>query len=174
MAAFIFLISFIMFILPVGVIALTVVEQWLVFKKAGKEGWEAIIPVYNNIVLIEIVGLPMWYIALLFVPFANIYALVMIYLELAKRFNKDTGFGLGLVFLTPIFLGILAFDKKCVYTKPVNTILNFCTKCGHSINIQDKYCTGCGEKINNKNLCLNCGNKIDKNDIFCKNCGTKI
>ena len=31
------------------------------FKKAGKQGWEAIIPFYNTYVLVEISGLNWWY-----------------------------------------------------------------------------------------------------------------
>jgi len=174
MAALIFLISFILFLLPFGVAALLIVEQWLVFKKAGREGWEAIIPVYSNIVLLEITGLPMWYIALLFVPGANIYAMVKIYLELAYRFNKSSEFGIGIFFLTPIFLGFLAFDKKITYSEPRNNVVCFCPKCGNKIDIKDKFCAGCGNALNNKDKCLNCGNKVNKNDKYCMNCGNEI
>lgn len=174
MVAFIFLFSFIMFLIPIALAVLVVIEHWIIFKKAGKEGWEAIIPVYNNVVLIEITGLPMWYIALLFVPFANIYALIMIYLELAKRFKQSSSFGVGMALLSPIFLGIIAFNQKYTYTKPVCETYNTCTNCGKTVNIQDKFCTGCGTEIKSKDICSNCGTKIDKNDKFCKNCGTKI
>ena len=57
----------------------------------------------------------MWYIALLFIPVGNIVALVLIYLELAKKFNKTPGFAVGLLLLNPVFMAILAFDKKCVF-----------------------------------------------------------
>ena len=164
----------IIYLVPIGVAVLTLIEQWKVFKKAGKEGWEAIIPIYNNVVLIEITGLPMWYIALLFVPFANIYATIRIFLELAYRFNKDTGFGIGLAFLTPIFLGILAFKDDCVYSKPIDNLSSFCPKCGSRVTSQDKFCTSCGNSLISKDSCMNCGNKIEKNDKFCKKCGTKI
>lgn len=174
MALFVLLFIIIIYLVPLAVAVLTIIEQWKVFKKAGKEGWEAIIPVYNNIVLIEITGLPMWYIALLFIPFANIYATVRIYLELAYRFNKDTGFGVGLFFLTPIFLGILAFNNDCVYSKPIDNSSAFCPNCGSRVTSQDKFCTSCGGSLLGKDACVNCGNKIGENDKFCKKCGTKI
>lgn len=174
MAAFVFLISFILFLVPFGVVALLIVEQWLIFKKAGREGWEVLIPIYSNIVLLEITGLPMWYIALLFVPGANIYAMIKIYLELAYRFNKSSEFGIGIFFLTPIFLGFLAFDKKNKYNEPVSKFNCFCTKCGNKIDISDKFCVRCGNALNNEDKCLNCGNKINKKDKYCMNCGTKI
>ena len=81
MAAIIFLFGFILFLIPIGVSVFTLISLWQIFKKAGRQGWESIIPVYNIIVLLEITGLPVWYIALFFVPIANVYALVMIYLE---------------------------------------------------------------------------------------------
>ena len=116
----------------------------------------------------------MWYIALLFIPFANIYATVRIYLELAYRFNKDTGFGVGLFFLTPIFLGILAFNNDCVYSKPIDNSSAFCPNCGSRVTSQDKFCTSCGGSLLSKDACANCGNKLEKDDKFCKKCGTKI
>ena len=135
---------FMLFFIPIGIGIFTIVCSWLVFKKAGEEGWESIVPIYNTGVVIEISGLPMWYIALFFIPFANIYATVMVYLELARKFKQSTGFGIGLIFLTPIFLGILAFDKSMVYEISTN---NYCSNCGKQINDADKFCTYCGKKI---------------------------
>ena len=135
---------FILFLIPIGIGIFTIVCNWLIFKKAGKEGWEAIVPIYNTVVLIEITGLPMWYIALFFVPFANIFASVMIYLELARRFKQSAGFGVGLFFLTPIFLGILAFDKKMVYESSTDI---YCNNCGNKLTNTDKFCVHCGKQI---------------------------
>ena len=92
-----------------------IISLWKIYKKAGKNGWESIIPIYNIIVLIQIVELPMWYIALFFVPFANIYAMFKIYIELAHKFGKSTGFGILTVFFSIICLPILAFDKNSIY-----------------------------------------------------------
>ena len=36
--------------------------RWRIFKKAGKEGWESLIPIYNIIILLEIVKKPTWWI----------------------------------------------------------------------------------------------------------------
>lgn len=137
-------ILFLLFLIPICIGIFTIVCNWIVFKKAGKEGWEAIVPIYNTIVLIEISGLPMWYIALFFIPIANIYATVRVYLELTYRFKQSPLFTVGLILLTPIFLGILAFDKNIVYEKPTNT---YCSNCGNKINNIDKFCTNCGKQI---------------------------
>ena len=102
-------------ILSLAVSVLMVISMWKIFKKAGKEGWAAIIPIYNTIVMIQITELPMWYIALFFVPFANIYASFKINIELAKKFGKSTGFGVAMVFFPVICMPILAFSKDAVY-----------------------------------------------------------
>jgi hypothetical protein len=82
---------------------------WKVFEKAGKPGWAAIVPIYNVIVLLEIVGKPLWWIVLFLVPCANIVAFILIGIELAKVFGKGTGFGLGLALLPFLFYPVLGF-----------------------------------------------------------------
>lgn len=103
---------------------ITLVSQWKVYKKAGKQGWECLIPIYNIIVLIEIAGLPLWYIALFFIPFANIYATFKIYIELSHKFGKSTGFGVAMVFFNFICFPILAFGKEIVYNGGTNSTTN--------------------------------------------------
>ena len=101
--------------LVVGLISL--VSIWKVFTKAGKPGWAAIVPIYNMVVLLEIVGKPLWWIALMFVPFANFVVTVLIYVELAKVFGKGVGFAIGLLLFGPIFFAILAFGSA-TYQRP--------------------------------------------------------
>ena len=93
---------------------LMLISTWRIFKKAGKYGWASIVPIYNTIVLIEVAGLPLWYFILFFIPFVNIYALFKIYIELAHKFGKGTGFGVLSIFFPIICLPILAFGK-CKY-----------------------------------------------------------
>ena len=94
---------------------LLIVSMWKIYKKAGKPGWAAIVPVYNIIVLLEIAELPLWYLVLFIVPFANIYAMFKIYIELAHKFGKSTGFGVASVFFSIVCFPILAFNKNIVY-----------------------------------------------------------
>ena len=113
------LFSLIVFISIIPTILL-IIATWKVYKKARKPGWASIVPIYNLIILLEIVELPMWYIVLFFVPIANIYATFKIYIELAHKFGKSTGFGVATVFFGPIFIPILAFSKNCVYNRKMN------------------------------------------------------
>ena len=45
-------------VLYLAVIVVMIAGMWKVFQKAGKPGWVAIVPIYNLIVLLEIVGRP--------------------------------------------------------------------------------------------------------------------
>ena len=62
------------------------------------------------IVLVEIVGKPMWWaIMILIVPCANIVFAVMLYIELAKCFGKDVGYAIGMILLPFVFVPMLGF-----------------------------------------------------------------
>lgn len=97
---------------------LIIVAMWRIFTKAGKPGWAAIIPIYDVIVLLEIVGRPLWWVILYFIPLVNIVIGLIVLVDLAKAFGKGTGFALGLIFLSPIFMPILGFGKA-QYVGPV-------------------------------------------------------
>jgi len=80
---------------------------WKVFTKAGKPGWACLIPIYNAIVILDIVGRPLWWIILYLVPIVNIVIGIIVMLDLARSFGKGAGFGLGLAFLGFIFFPVL-------------------------------------------------------------------
>jgi len=91
------------------VILIMVISLWKIFSKAGKPGWAAIIPIYNAIVMLEIVGKPLWWFILLLIPVVNIVISIIVAVELAKKFGKGPGFAVGLILLSIIFYPILAF-----------------------------------------------------------------
>ena len=96
----------------VFVIALVVfiyAAYWKTFVKAGREGWEAIIPVYNMYVLCKIADRPGWWLVLMFIPLVNLVIIIIVSIDIANNFGKSTGFGLGLAFLSFIFFPILGF-----------------------------------------------------------------
>ena len=82
---------------------------WKIYTKAGQPGWAGIVPIYNIIVLLNIVGRPIWWIVLFCVPFVNFIAFIIIAIDLAKSFGKDIGFAIGMVLLPFIFFPMLAF-----------------------------------------------------------------
>jgi len=90
-------------------LVLMIAAMWIVFSKAGKPGWYAIIPILNIVAMIDIAGKPWWWIIGFFIPFVNIIVGVLIYHGISTNFGKGALFTLGLLFLTPIFFLILAF-----------------------------------------------------------------
>ena len=90
---------------------LMIIAMWKIYTKAGKPGWAAIIPIYNTIVLLEIVDKPLWWFLLLLIPFVNIVIAIIVTLELAKKFGQSVGFAIGLILLPIIFYPILGFGS---------------------------------------------------------------
>jgi len=86
---------------------LVIAAMWKVFEKAGEPGWAAIIPIYNWFVLLKIAGRPAWWFILLLILFPIIWIIISI--DVAKRFGKGAGFGIGLALLGFIFYPILGF-----------------------------------------------------------------
>jgi hypothetical protein len=100
------------FLIPsliVGVIC--IIGMWKVYEKAGKPGWAAIIPIYNVIVLLEIVGKPVWWVILFLIPCVNIIFLVWTLNLLSKSFGQSEGFTVGLVLLSFVFYPLLGFGN---------------------------------------------------------------
>jgi hypothetical protein len=83
------------------------VGVWKAFEKAGQPGWAAIVPIYNLYVILKIAGKPGWWLLLLFIPVVNFVVMIIVYLEIAARFERSVAFGLGLCFLGFIFWPLL-------------------------------------------------------------------
>jgi len=90
---------------------LMLVSMWKIYTKAGKPGWANLIPIYNFIVLLEIVEKPIWWFILLLVPFVNFIVGIIVILELTKKFGKSGGFAAGIILLPVIFIPVLGFGK---------------------------------------------------------------
>ena len=92
-------------------IILMIASTWRIYDKAGKPGWASIIPIYNLIILLEIVDKPEWWVILYFIPGVNIVISIIVIHNLSKKFGEGVGFTLGLIFLSFIFYPLLAFGK---------------------------------------------------------------
>lgn len=92
-------------------------SMWIVYTKAKKPGWAVIIPIYDIIVLLEIVKKPWWWFLLLLIPVVNIVIAIIIIHRLSLSFGQGVGFTIGLILLGFIFVPMLAFGKY-QYTAP--------------------------------------------------------
>ncbi len=109
----IFLLLF--FAVTLGVTLLQLAGMWKVFEKANQPGWGALVPILNIFYLLEIADKETWWLILFVIPGISIIASIVVLIDVAKNFGKGPGYGLGLVFLAPIFWPLLGFgDDKYV------------------------------------------------------------
>ncbi|CAN5321614.1 hypothetical protein BH11PLA2_BH11PLA2_00660 [soil metagenome] len=94
----------------IALAAVMIISAWKIFTKAGQPGWYSLIPIYNSYIMTcEIAKKDVMWFILQFVPIVGIYAAFMTTMEIAKKFGKSEGFGIGLCFLPFIFFPMLAF-----------------------------------------------------------------
>lgn len=167
------LLILLMIMLVIGI--LYFIGLWKLFKKAGKNGWEAIVPFYNVYVLVEIAGLNWWYFLLAisgtifgfldldntgYISFIlNTGTMFFIFWNLAKKMDKETvpTAVLGALF-SPIMIMILGFSGNYSYNEKIAVSPN--GPIGD--NKEEKYCLGCGVKLkHDTKYCENCGKKVD-------------
>ncbi|MFS8096419.1 DUF5684 domain-containing protein [Lentzea alba] len=97
-------------IIYLALIAFSIVVFWKTFTKAGQPGWAAIIPIYNIYVWLKLAGRPGWWLILLLIPIVNIVIALIVSMDVAKSFGKDSVFGVvGLWLFSIIGYAILAF-----------------------------------------------------------------
>lgn len=99
--AFVYLIIFV----------IIVAGMWKIFEKAGKPGWAAIIPIYNVIVLLEVVGKPVWWIILMFIPFVNLIIIILVYHQLSLSFGQGIGMTILLILFPFVAFPVLGFGS---------------------------------------------------------------
>ena len=109
------------FDLVIGVAAL--VALWVLFEKAGREGWKAIIPFYNAWVEFDIVYGAGWKMFLLLVPILNIALSIMFRFRIAQVYGRSTAFAICNIFFSPITDLIMAFDGKSNYQGPCSSFM---------------------------------------------------
>ena len=108
--------SLFIFILILGIASIVaLIAKWSVFKKANVDGWEALIPVHNEVVELKLAGIKTyWYFLNLLVFPLAVGPIILSFwrsIKLAHSFGKGTGFGIGLALLPVVFYPILAWGS---------------------------------------------------------------
>lgn len=91
-------IEWIIFILIVQLIHFA--ATWKLYKKAGRQAWESAVPIYNAIVLMQIIRRPKWWVILLFIPIINLLMFPVIWVETIRSFGRNSLVDTWLVILT--------------------------------------------------------------------------
>ena len=63
---------------------------WKLYVKAGRKAWEAAVPVYNAIVLMQIINRSKWWVILLFIPIINLLMFPILWVETIRSFGKNS------------------------------------------------------------------------------------
>lgn len=120
----VFIVFFILLI--TAILVFSIVCNWKMFVKAEKPGWASIIPVYNMIVMLDIIGYKWYYIFFFLLggipcvgQIALIIFMISLNIKLAKSFKQSTAFGIGLWIINIVFVAIIAFSNEIEYDGPV-------------------------------------------------------
>ena len=177
-----------LFFLLLALMVLIIVANWKMYKKAGKNGWECIIPVYGYWVLTEIAGLNWWWFLLAICDsivsllgldqletvanLVSLFAGFNIYYNIAKRFSKSNGVSVCAGIFSLIFIFIFGFSKNESYDASIPVSKN------GIFGTPDVYSNS--DKVNNDtskdnhSYCGNCGAKVNKDAKYCPECGKEI
>ncbi|MEH0008429.1 MAG: signal peptidase I [Flavobacteriales bacterium] len=93
------------------------IGSWKLYQKAGRKAWEAAIPVYNLVVLTQILDRPRWWVILFFIPVVNNVMVVIIWIDLLYAFNRRKFIDCILVIITLSgYLIYLNYFKDVTYS----------------------------------------------------------
>lgn len=181
----VFLVLFIIF-LTVAIVVVTAIANWKIFKKAGKEGWEAIIPFYSNYVLVDISGLNWWWFLILLAPsiaslvsedlagiatLAGALASFNCYYNLAKKFRKSTSYAVLAGIFSFIFMFIFAFSKSETYYAEEQVSSNGVFPGSTNTTTNNGNTNTSVNQQTQLKFCSKCGCKMGNDDQFCAICG---
>lgn len=178
----------IILLLVIAICITVIIAQWKLFKKAGKNGWEALIPFYSTWVLIEIAGLNWWYFLITIAgsilsligleglgwltTIASYFVSFLVYYNIAKK-TKQNEILYGILGILVPFVPVLiiGFSKKITFdnniaVSPNGPIGEPKQNTTTTYTAPEKYCLGCGHRLsNNVQFCENCGKKVEDTQI---------
>lgn len=172
----------------IGSLIIYYIGLWKVFQKAGKNGWEAIVPFYSSWILVEISGLAWWYAVIIIasslgvvagstgigalLSLASLVANYFVCYNLSKKFNQDIGFSVLMFFFSFVMFPLMGISDK--YRYDTNVIVNE----NGPINLNNNNTNNnnfYSENANtNRRFCTNCGKPIESNSNFCGECGKAV
>ena len=100
---------------------IAIVAQWKLYEKAGQPGIACIVPVWNVIVFLKIVGRPASHIWYMLIPvFGQLYFIPKVWIEICQSFGKTTILDYVLVImLNGLYILNLGLNYETEYVGPV-------------------------------------------------------
>jgi len=98
------------------------VGTWRLYTLAGRKSWEALIPIYNAIILMKIIKKPTWWVILLFFPVINILIFGIVWIETIRVFGKRSKIDSLIVILTlGFYIMFINYSKSTKYFVEINS-----------------------------------------------------
>ena len=192
---------FVFFLLIViAVLVFQIIVSVKVYKKAGKAGWEAIVPFYSDWVLCEVASVKWWCFLIMnaaiivsmlglvvLEPLAGLVGIAArftVNYNVAIKFGKDPiGYGIGLTLLPVVFYGILAFGDATysdaevssygvIPEEKVEEAKNKHNQNTTTNNTTSKSTTKKSTTKSKTKFCKNCGAELNGGK-FCSSCGAE-
>ena len=92
------------------------IGTWKLYIKAGRKSWEAFVPVYNGIVLMQIINRPKYWILLLFIPVINLFLFPIIWIETLRTFGKKSTLDMVLGVVTlGFYIAYVNYTQEVTY-----------------------------------------------------------
>ena len=92
------------------------IGTWKLYVKAGRKSWEAFVPVYNGIVLMQIINRPKYWILLLFIPVINLFLFPIIWIETLRTFGKKSTLDMVLGVVTlGFYIAYVNYTQEVTY-----------------------------------------------------------
>ena len=98
--------------LAFSLIVAVIIGMAKVFQKANKPGWACIIPIYNIVVELQIVGKSPWFVLLMLIPIVNVVFVGYLNFQMAIAFGKQSWFCVLAIFFGPLVLFTMGFDDS--------------------------------------------------------------
>ncbi len=106
-----------LFIFSLINIVAIVVSLWKIFQKVGIKAWYSIIPIYNIYIWLRLLEKPIWWFVLYFIPFLNMFMLLVSIWETIRAFGKTKYRHLLLGTIFPFaYMPYIAFSEKEKFT----------------------------------------------------------
>jgi signal peptidase I len=104
------------FLVIVGIVA-----QWRLYEHAGKPGWACLVPGYNLIVFLEIVGRPASHLFLFLIPiYGQLYMIPKVWIEVVQSFGKRSWADyVGVILFNGLYILNLGMSYDTKYEGPV-------------------------------------------------------
>jgi hypothetical protein len=96
---------------------LALIGLWKMFVKAGRPGWQSIVPFLNLYRMHQMAGQGAIWFLLDFVPFVNLFSLTRLFVHLSRRFGHGNGMAALMIFFPGIANAYLGFKSDVFYSE---------------------------------------------------------